>query len=233
MLLTTYRHSFRSPDINYLKKHETGEDSCVCPINSEDKKKEDGFCPPINTSSKETNAIDVDCSVFMKPQTTHNACNLDSTERFLGNIRSVYPDLYDKIKRLPSDELNRILENDANHSVYMVDFCKLKGYSDGLFESQKQPKKNVCGEETKTAWVSKVDPEEFKCFSPFRPHKHKTERNVAQQKETIQKNLHITEYMDTYSRTGCVILKSNIHNHRKCPSPAGCQHTIKYCPIIY
>lgn len=231
MLLTTYRHAFRSPEINYPKTNRA--DECICPLVLEEKKKKSGLCPPINTSSK-TNAVDIDCSALVQPQAAHNACSLDTTERFLGNIRSVYPDLFEKIKMMPSDELNRILENDANKSVYMVDFCKLRGYSDGLFESQKQPKKNVCGEETKP-WVSKVDPEEFKCFAPFRPHKHttKTERNVEQQKETIQKNFHITEYMDRFSRTGCIIMKSNIHNHSKCPSPASCEHPIKYCPIIY
>lgn len=235
MLLTTYRHSFRSPEINYPKKHEPGTEPCICPITTEGEKKKSVLCPPINTPSKVMNTVDVDCSALVKPEPSRQICNLDTTERFIGNMRSVYPDLYQRIKNLPTDELNRILLCDANKTIYMVDYCKLKGYNDGLFECQKQQKKNVCGEESAAKpRPSKVDPEEFKCFGPFRPHKYTTEkRSIAQQKETIQKNFHITEYMDKFSRTGCVILKSNLHNHKKCPNAKSCQHPLKYCPIIY
>lgn len=228
MLLTTYRHSFRSPEINYPKSKQSDHDQCVCPIAKYAKKISlDGSCPPIDVSSK-ANVVDIDCSYLLKPQTTHNACNLDTTERYLGNMRSVYPDLYERIKKMPSAELNRILENDANKTVYTVDYCDIKEYSDGFLENQS--KKNVCGEETKP-YVSKVDPEEFKCFSAFRPHK--PQRNVEQQKESIQRNYLVTEYMDKFSRTGCVILKSNVHVHKKCPSPQACKHPLKYCPIIH
>lgn len=234
MLLTTYRHSFRSPDINYPKKHKPGEEPCVCPITISENRK-NGSCPPIDTSSKAMNAADVDCSILLQPESasTHQVCNLDTTERFLGNMNSVYPDLYEKIKSLPSDELNRLLANDANKTVYMVDFCKSKGYGDGLFESQKQQKRNVCGDETKTGWVSKVSPEEFKCYGHFRPHKYKPERNVEQQRKNNEKNFLASEYMDKFSRTGCIILKSNLHNHKKCPGPENCQHPLKHCPVIY
>lgn len=231
MLLTTYRHAFRAPEINYPKKLKPGEDPCICPIIIEDEnKKQNPNCPPVDVSSK-ANAVNIDCSDLMKPQATHNPCGFDTTGRYLGNMRSVYPDLYEKIKNIPSAELNRILENDANQTTYIVDYCQSKEYgSGGLFEGEIKRKKNVCGEDTKP-WESKVDPEDFKCYSSFRPYKPK--QNVEPQKQSIESNQLITEYMDKFSRTGCVILKSNIHTHKKCPSPASCKHPLKHCPIIY
>ncbi|ALC40002.1 CG8813 [Drosophila busckii] len=57
--------------------------------------------------------------------------------RFLKILRTVYPDLYERLKSLPKEELSRRLEQNRMYTTYQIDYCDMKEYPEGIYESLK------------------------------------------------------------------------------------------------
>ncbi|XP_013104215.2 uncharacterized protein LOC106084800 [Stomoxys calcitrans] len=64
-------------------------------------------------------------------------CFKQQPNRFLKTIRNAYPDLYERLKAMPKDELNRRLQNDRMFTTYQIDFCNVNEYPEGIYESLK------------------------------------------------------------------------------------------------
>ncbi|XP_034667009.1 uncharacterized protein LOC117900673 [Drosophila subobscura] len=178
--------------------------------------------------------------------------------RFLKILRTVYPDLYERLKVMPKEELSRRLEKNRMFTTYQIDFCDMKEYPEGIYESLKTEdaasklnankiltnkapcsefRSNVMNEldrETSTGYELTQDECE-KTYKPFKTSFADSSRFVASGNNshwnaapaTYRKVPDFTEYMDSISRNGCVIMRNKLHDHSKCLANY-CKHELKF-----
>ena len=182
-------------------------------------------------------------------------CFKAQPNRFLKILRTAYPDLYERLKQMPKDELNRRLDRDRMHTTYQVDFCNINEYPEGIYESlkvedetsklnaskllqQQRPcaefRANVMKELSKDTadggFAISDDPCE-KAYKPFKisfadSSRFITSGNNSHWRSNIfTKKAKFTEYIDTISKIGCVIMRNNIHDHKKC-TEKHCRHQL-------
>lgn len=181
-------------------------------------------------------------------------CYKEQPNRFLKNLRTAYPDLYERLKQMPKDELNRRLEKDRMFTTYQIDFCNINEYPEGIYESLKVEdetsklnaskllqRQGPCAEfranvmqelskETVNDKVTTQDPCE-KAYKPFKISFVDSSRfinsgnNSHWRSNVFTKRANFTEYMDTINKMGCVITKNKIHDHQKC-NEKHCRHQL-------
>uniref|UniRef100_A0A1A9UH51 Uncharacterized protein n=1 Tax=Glossina austeni TaxID=7395 RepID=A0A1A9UH51_GLOAU len=180
-------------------------------------------------------------------------CLKEQPNRFLKILRTAYPDLYERLKQMPKDELNRRLERERMYTTYQIDFCDMNEYPEGIYKSLKdedETKKlnaskllqrqgpcaefrtNVMQELVKEgeAGALNQDPCE-KAYKPFKISFADSARFISSgnnshwRSNIFAKRADFSEYMDTINKIGCVIMRNNIHNHQKC-SNKHCRHQL-------
>ncbi|XP_075157041.1 uncharacterized protein LOC142230277 [Haematobia irritans] len=180
-------------------------------------------------------------------------CYREQPNRFLKILRTAYPDLYERLKQMPKDELNRRMERQRMYTTYQIDFCNINEYPEGIYESLKDEdetnklnaskllqKQAPCSEFRASVMqeLDKGSPESgdpcVKVYKPFKKSFVDSSRFINsgnnshwQSNEIFTKKANFTEYMDTINKTGCVITKNKIHDHRKCSSKH-CKHLLTH-----
>ncbi|XP_065358419.1 uncharacterized protein LOC135952423 [Calliphora vicina] len=183
-----------------------------------------------------------------------NDCFKEQPNRFLKILRTAYPDLYERLKQMPKDELNRRLERDRMYTTYQIDFCNINEYPEGIYESLKvedetsklnaskllqrqepcaELRANVMQELSKEGASDKPNSHDA-CEKIYKPFKIsfadssrfiKSGNNSHWRSNVFTKRAKFTEYMDTINKIGCVIMKNNIHDHQKCTGKH-CRHQL-------
>lgn len=178
--------------------------------------------------------------------------------RFLKILRNVYPDLYERLKLMPKGELGRRLETNRMYTTYQIDYCDVKEYPEGIYESLKpndevskiksdklMADKAPCSEfradvmkqlerENATGYEVKAD----ECEQAYKPFQAKfadsaqfvNSGNNSHWKtasSTFSKSPNFSEYMDSISRNGCIIMRNKLHDHSKCLANH-CRHEIRF-----
>lgn len=181
-------------------------------------------------------------------------CFKAQPNRFLQILRTAYPDLYDRLKQMPKDELNRRLERQRLFTTYQIDYCNMNEYPEGIYESLKEKddtanlnaskllqkegacdvfRANVMKElDNQTRNPTITDPCEH-AYKPFKISFTDSARfinsgnNSHWRSKAFVTRTNFSEYMETISRNGCVIIKNNIHDHSKCGSNGKhCRHPL-------
>lgn len=178
--------------------------------------------------------------------------------RFLKILRTVYPDLYERLKVLPKDELSRRLEKNRMFTTYQIDYCNMNEYPEGIYESLKTEdesskqnsnklmnergpcsefRQNVMNElERETSPGYDVSRDECeKSYKPFKTTFADSSSFVdsgsnshwSAAPTTYRKMPNFSEYMDSISRNGCVIMRNKLHDHSKCLAKY-CKHDLKF-----
>lgn len=179
-------------------------------------------------------------------------CLKEQSNRFLKTLRTAYPDLYEHLKKMPKEELNRRLERDRMYTTYQIDFCNINEYPEGIYESLKVEnetsklntskllkKEDPCAE-LRTNVIRYLNKEGVNsnnndtcenAYKPLRISFADSSRfinsgdNSHWRSNAFTKRLNFTEYMDSINKIGCVIVKNNIHNHKKC-TEKHCRHPL-------
>ncbi|XP_068140280.1 uncharacterized protein [Drosophila tropicalis] len=178
--------------------------------------------------------------------------------RFLKILRTVYPDLYERLKVMPKEELGRRLEKNRMFTTYQIDYCARNEYPQGIYESLKTEdessklnadkllsNKGPCSEfrnnvmnelerETSEGYEASRDEGE-KIYKPFKTAFADSSRFVASGNNshwntsptTYKKLPNFSEYMDSISRNGCIIMRNKLHDHSKCLQNY-CRHELKF-----
>lgn len=174
--------------------------------------------------------------------------------RFLKILRTAYPDLYERLKEMPKDELSRRLDRQRLFTTYQIDFCGVNEYPEGIYESLKEndphntidtkllQKQGPC-ESFRTnvmqamqrakmdGYAEGKDPCE-KAYKPFKiafgdSNRFINSGNNSHWKCTsFNKKANFSEYMDTINKSGCIIMKNNLHDHSRCNKGKHCKHQI-------
>lgn len=272
MLVSTYQHDYIPPftkRYNFLEtqKSKKPEDSekcqCVEEIRVDIPKKVEKQCAiewtgiapmgrlidpriiPAKFSPQQLDAL---------AQEGQGDCFKEQPNRFLKILRTAYPDLYERLKQMPKDELNRRLERERMYTTYQIDFCNMEEYPEGIYESLKEEDKTnklnarkllqrqaPCAEfranimqelakETSDGETINQDTCE-KAYKPFKISFADSSRfinsgnNSHWKSNVFAKRANFTEYMDTINKIGCVIMKNNLHDHQKCRAKH-CRHQL-------
>ncbi|TDG46752.1 hypothetical protein AWZ03_006799 [Drosophila navojoa] len=178
--------------------------------------------------------------------------------RFLKILRNVYPDLYERLKLMPKGELGRRLETNRMYTTYQIDYCDVKEYPEGIYESLKpndevskiksdklMTNKAPCSEfrsdvmkqlerENATGYEVKADECE-QAYKPFQATFSDSAQFVNSgnnshwktASSTFSKSPNFSEYMDSISRNGCIIMRNKLHDHSKCLANH-CRHEIRF-----
>lgn len=265
--MTTYQHDFVRPNNNryiFVKDNDLNEkDICKCPDEQSDipqtqRKHEEtvewtGIAPmgrlidpriiPTKFSADQVDAMAND----------HEGNCFDlQPNRFLKILRTAYPDLYERLKEIPKDELSRRLERQRMFTTYQIDFCNINEYPGGIYESIKKEDEKSKSDasrllqqqgscvEFKTNVIQELEKESsdriqdpcVKAYKPFKISFADSARFVNSgnnshwnSKEVFNKKANFTEYMDTINKIGCVIMKNKLHDHHKC-SGRHCRHQL-------
>lgn len=273
MLATTYQHDYVAP---YTKRYDFNKGQ----INAKEKTKVECQCLEENKIDIPQN-LQKQCATvewtgiapmgrlidpriiptkFSNEQLTNlkeekpSDCFKQQPNRFLKILRTVYPDLYERLKQMPKDELNRRLDRDRMFTTYQVDFCNINEYPEGIYESLKMEdetsklnaskllqiqepcaelRANVMEElakELSTNTARGQDPCE-KAYKSFNISFADSSRfinsgnNSHWRSNVFSKKAKFSEYMDTINKIGCVIMKNNIHDHQKC-TENHCRHQL-------
>lgn len=275
MLVTTYQHDYIPPftkRYDFLKGHtadKTDRDKEECQCVEESKLEApktlekqcviewSGIAPmgrlidpriiPTKISPEQLNAMSSD---------GQGDCFKEQPNRFLKILRTAYPDLYERLKQMPKDELNRRLERQRMYTTYQIDYCNVNEYPEGVYESLKEEdetsklnaskllqtqgpcaefRANVVQElakDTADGRNANQDPCET-AYKPFKISFADSARFINSGNNShwrcsgFGKKANFTEYMDTINKAGCVIMKNNIHDHRKCTTKH-CRHILTH-----
>lgn len=272
MLVTTYRHDYVSPHTKryaFLKaKNEKdleqgGKEPCQCVEDKQEVPKAVEKQCAIEWTGVAPMGRLIDARIIPTTITPEQLdamandgrsdCFKEQPNRFLKILRTAYPDLYERLKQMPKDELNRRLERERMFTTYQIDYCNVDEYPEGIYKSlndEDETKKlnankllqhqdacaefraNVMQEISKDGEKSYMqkDPCE-KIYKPFKISFGDSARfinsgnNSHWRTAAFKKRANFTEYMDSISRVGCVIMRNNIHNHQKCSSKH-CRHQL-------
>lgn len=184
-------------------------------------------------------------------------CHKLQPNRFLKILRTVYPDLYERLKVMPKEELSRRLEKNRMFTTYQIDYCSMNEYPDGIYESLKTEddskqysnkmmtergpcsefRSNVMNELEREASAS-VEVSRDECEKTYKPFKTTfsdssqfiesgSNSHWSAAPTTYRKMPTFTEYMDSISRNGCVIMRNKLHDHSKCLAKY-CKHELKF-----
>ncbi|KAM7353214.1 uncharacterized protein ACRADG_005395 [Cochliomyia hominivorax] len=181
-------------------------------------------------------------------------CFIQEPNRFLKILRTAYPDLYERLKQIPKDELNRRIERDRIYTTYQIDFCNTKEYPEGIYASLQEKddasklnaskilqtqkscaelRANVLEMLAKEGTSDKQKNHDScdKAYKPFKITFADSSRfinsgnNSHWRSNVSAKKTKFSEYMDTINKIGCVIMKNNIHDHQKCTGKH-CRHQL-------
>lgn len=178
--------------------------------------------------------------------------------RFLKILRNIYPDLYERLKLMPKDELGRRLDTNRMFTTYQIDYCELNEYPEGIYESMKltdkaskmksdklMTHKEPCSEfradvmrqmerENSTSYDVQAD-ECQQAYKPFKTTFSDSSQFVNSGSNShwktgtnaFRKDPNFTEYMDSISRNGCIIMRNKLHDHSKCLANH-CKHELRF-----
>ncbi|XP_055902337.1 uncharacterized protein LOC129938679 [Eupeodes corollae] len=189
-----------------------------------------------------------------------DGCKYDQPNRFLKILRTCYPDLYERLKATPTKELNRHLDAERLKTTYQIDYGNENEYPvdfSNYLDDTEENKNNITdelNEEERTCDKFKNDlmneihdktnkSDEFdECVKKYKPVKYtfadssrfSSSGNFSHwAAPPLIKKTTFTEYMDTISKTGCIIKKNNIHSHTKCQKGKNCRHKLIHtCPLL-
>ncbi|EDW54068.1 uncharacterized protein LOC6613169 [Drosophila sechellia] len=176
--------------------------------------------------------------------------------RFLKILRTVYPDLYERLKVMPKEELSRRLETNRMNTTYQIDYCDMNEYPEGIYESLKTEdesknasklmsergpcnefRSNVMNELEREASAGyEISSDECqKNYKPFKTSFSDSSQTIESGSNshwnsaptTYRKVPTFSEYMDSISRNGCVIMRNKLHDHSKCLAKY-CKHELKF-----
>lgn len=153
-IISTYRHDYTAPKnarYSFLKKVQINADPCkeICPCVEEkprvDLSKLGEKCETTNwTGTAPAEKMDVPHMAAEPPLMAREAstdpCFHDQPNRFLKTISNTYPDLYERLKNMPHDELRRSIENSRFRTTYQVDYCHLDEHAPRFYEDSKERK---------------------------------------------------------------------------------------------
>lgn len=268
MHLTTYQHDFIKPNnkrYDFLKENRTNSREnleCICDSVTTTEKDQNttakhgtvewtGIAPmgrlidpriiPTKFAPDQVQAIAND---------QQDDCNKQQPNRFLKILRTVYPDLYERLQNMPKDELNRRLEENRLYTTYQIDFCNIQEYPEGIYKSLKEEdetsklnarklltKKEPCSEFRTNVMeeLNKQMNSSDQCVKAYKPFKisfadsnrfiNSGNNSHWRGGDVFKKKANFTEYMDTINKIGCVIMKNNLNDHRKC-SGKHCRHQL-------
>jgi len=277
MLVTTYQHDYVPPytrRYEFIKKMNVG-------LGEEDKSKDEPPCEcidpeavkPPTSANKECDTLEwsgiapmgrlVNPKIIPAKLTPEQLekmatdsgvdCFKEQPNRFLKVLSSLYPDLYDRLKNMPKEDVASNLDKERLHTTYQIDYCHMNEYPEGVYSSLKSAQDANQINDSKL--LHPVDPcAEFKaaleqylneegnlgmrpdaCEKAYKPMKMSfgdsnrfvdSGNNSHWRGSSFKKHATITEYMDVISRNGCVIMKNRIHDHSKC-TKNHCAHTLK------
>lgn len=186
-------------------------------------------------------------------------CFKNQPNRFLQILRTAYPDLYERLKQMPKDELNRRMDNQRLITTYQIDYCNVNEFPEGVYESLKPDdetsklnankllhQQGPCAEFRANVMqeLDKENADSFnlsadscdKAYKPFKITFADSSRFISSggyshwrtSGNAFAKRANFSEYMDTISKNGCVVMKNNIHDHRNCANGKHCMHKIIY-----
>lgn len=187
-------------------------------------------------------------------ETLRSDCFKEQPNRFLKILRTNYPDLYERLKQMPKDEMNRRLDRDRMFTTYQLDFCNINEYPEGIYESIKTEdetsklnaskllqSQEPCADlrtnaieelakEVSNNRAGMLDPCE-KSYKPFKISFADSSRFINSgnsshwRSNVFTKKAKFSEYMDTINKIGCIVMKNNIHDHQKC-TKNHCRHQL-------
>ncbi|XP_055853256.1 uncharacterized protein LOC129916984 [Episyrphus balteatus] len=189
-----------------------------------------------------------------------DGCKHDQPNRFLKILRTCYPDLYERLKATPPKELNRRLDMERLKTTYQIDYGNENEYPEGIYDNldgdgiEEKKNKQLDGilEEEEDACakfksgltkeMTKDNLNDDECQQGYKPVKYSfadssrfsSSGNFSHwAAPPLIKKTTFSEYMDTISKTGCVITKNNIHSHTKCQNGKNCRHKLRHtCPLL-
>lgn len=185
-------------------------------------------------------------------------CFKEQPNRFLKILRTAYPDLYERLKQMPKDELSRRMDRNRMFTSYQIDFGNVNEYPEGIYESlqeEDETKKlneskllklqNPCAQfkanvmkELSSNTPAAADPCQ-QLYKPFKMSFADSSRfinsgnNSHWNTNIFSKTANFTEYMESINKTGCIIMSNKLHDHAKCTGAKHCSHILKHmCPNL-
>ncbi|XP_037933000.1 uncharacterized protein LOC119669302 [Teleopsis dalmanni] len=154
--------------------------------------------------------------------------------RYLDSVITAYPDVVDVIRRLPKTELCRRIDRQVLLTNYNLDYNKHKEYPLGIYETMK----NAIATGARTLPCRKrkhilVQLEDLRnemnttCAKAYRRAECFGCYRGQDSEHRKLKDGRISEYAASISRTGCVIKKNKLHDHKKCYRST-CIHELRY-----
>lgn len=258
-LTTTYRHDYTKPStdkLGFQQKIRTGPmaglgDKCCRECEAKKKSTSGGGCKGGEWTRIGPMGPLIKPRIIPEEPTERevNRCFKDKPNKFLGKLCLKYPELYEKLKGFPQDEIFRKVEIDRLNTTYQIDFCHQREYPGGSYDNVTSENRHANGEGTELKgaceFYKKIrgnkcrkggfgpgSPDEDPCQGLYRPYKTKGMAGIPKDflqsghwpPKPFQNQPRITEYKDTISRIGRAVMKFNIHDHRNCKTEANCQH---------
>lgn len=257
-LTTTYRHDYLSPNldrynISKMEATESKSGDCKCELKDE--------VPNISNLGEscrgggEWTGV-APMGILLKPrnisvtyddeQANGKSCFSEKPNKFLEKLCIKYPELYERLKQTPHDDLYRKIDTDRFKSTYQIDFCNLSEYPEGVYDGL-QSKNNLpqgagssgtsdpCAiyRANKTKSLPNIDEDsDNPCIGLYRPVRVDVITRIPKSyvssshwgEKLIIKGPRISEYKDVISRIGGIIQKENLHDHSKCSEGKNCSH---------
>lgn len=250
MIATTYQHDYVSPvtkRYDFANRMEQSEKATACQCTTDQRievpktlQKQSnvewtGIAPMgrlIYPRNIPTNFSNEQLDVMLNE--TPNDCHEKQPNRFLKVLPTAYPLLYDRLKQMPVDELNRRLDSDRMFTTYQIDFCDIYEHPEGIYNLKAEDgtrKLKSTNEAVEGPNNATTNDSCEKLYKPFKLSFVDSSRFISSGNNShwrsnfFVKKAKFSEYMDTISKLGCAITKNNIHDHQKC-NKTNCRHKL-------
>lgn len=167
-------------------------------------------------------------------------CFVEKPNRYLANLENESPTLYEDLRKMNKDDLEKIINTDRLLSTYQADYGGMAEYPTGTYDVHnaederddlirtfKRELADPCAEESVFKdYRTKIRRCGYR--PPRRPQvcaKHCPVVRGHWQAE--KKSLPISEYAAVHGHVGAVIMRQNLNDHRRC-RPTNCKHAIMY-----
>lgn len=159
----------------------------------------------------------------------------DRPNKFLANVQNNNPGLYERLKSMNQDDLQMRVKANSLKTTYQVDYGHLTEFNTGPIQEEEERVKAIfltptdqCG--TGSVLNDNAAGSRGQCKRPGNAKRTNIcikHCEPAGHWQIVAKTRFESEYSATTSRMGGIILKHNIHEHKKCKSQKTCKHPMK------
>lgn len=261
-LTTTYRHDFLWPSV-HKKDFEkiskfgpmAGFDPCICEehFKRPDLSKLAASCPsPEWTGVAAMGALINPRIIPEEPKDDRkiNACFQDKPNKFLEKLCLKFPELYEKLRAAPHDDLYSKIDLDRFKSTYQVDYCRIPLGTQGVYDdlttkATASQSDGIVTEDPCAIYRERRRSSDEKytdsdpCIGLYRPVKVTCITNVPRSyissghwgsSRAVIVGMPKTEYQSKIGETGRIIQEKKFNDHSKCAEGSNCNHEYEIKP---